>query len=71
LTASFDVVDATLGREMALGREAALCSDALQRTGMQKPFETLFAAFLERSLALELRLVLLDEFVPFSLVVFP
>lgn len=70
LTASFDVVDAKLGREMALGRAAVVCSDALQSTETQKPFETFFAAFLERSLALELRLVLPDEFGLFSLVVF-
>lgn len=69
--ASLDVMDAKLGREIALGRGAMSCSDAPQDMEMQKLFETFFAAFLERSLALELRLVLPDEFVPFSLVELP
>lgn len=68
--ASLDAVDVQLGREIAFGRGVVFCSDVVQSTVAQKLFEIFSAAFLEISLALELRLVLLDEFVPFSLVVF-
>lgn len=69
--ASLDAVDVQLGREISFGRGMLLFPDVVQSIEAQKLFETFFAAFLERLLALELRLVLLDESVLFPLVAFP
>ena len=68
LPATFDVeADAQLVLGMTSERWIALFSGAVRRRQARKFFETFFAAFCERSLARELRLLLPGEL--FALVV--